>query len=280
MTHAIMQYPLIRFGSSKIDTIVAAYVLAGLRKKNPSAKIIFHGTDRALEVAKMFTDADEYLLIEKEVGGRGWPIRKVLISDVDKCMSVSWNRHQDWAEMCGVLPENPTLRDIPLFDWDGSPPLLIAPDVGYDTGVSRSYPNMDEVYSLLKAEGFDCVIISHKNRDNRHFETFRAQDVLQLFSMVKSSRGVLGVDTGIPHIAGVLGVPGIAITASFDGAGVFGIYSTIHQLQSTAPCAPCSNVKKISAACNIKCQALSDIAPLQVLDRVKRLLNEKVGLAC
>lgn len=128
-----------------------------------------------------------------------------------------------------------------------------------------------ELEDALLASGFATAILDAPG-DGRRTAMFRGarywgQKPGRVAAIVGGADIVAGNDSGICHLAGVLGVPAVAVCGPTDGEAIFGWYGCVRNIQAPADCSPCYwlAARGYKRACVHGCDALWAIRPESVL---------------
>ncbi|MEM1295851.1 MAG: glycosyltransferase family 9 protein [Verrucomicrobiota bacterium] len=98
-------------------------------------------------------------------------------------------------------------------------------------------------------------------------------------ALIQKSQLVLGMDSGPMHVAGMLGVQGLAAIGPVSGQSVFGHFPTIQPIQGKMKCAP----RGFQASrgyrpkdCGKWCSSLNSISPDRLAETVKRTFKAAI----
>jgi ADP-heptose:LPS heptosyltransferase len=136
--------------------------------------------------------------------------------------------------------------------------------------------NTDWVLHVFGAPG-EVRTVAHDRIVNHTQEGLSLRDTLAL---VGEMDGFVGVDSGLLHAAGGMGVPCVALFAAFSGDLRCRYHGRTVIVQATAECAPCFHHQRGSyfpKGCPGvragRCVVLDAISPLRILEELKLLLE-------
>jgi ADP-heptose:LPS heptosyltransferase len=108
----------------------------------------------------------------------------------------------------------------------------------------------------------------------------------QTAALLATCDGFLGPDSGVTHLAGALGAPGVALFGPFSSRLRVDCYPSLKGMDGQAPCAPCFHH---TGATGIqwpaggpcvktgKCVALQELVPVRVVHQLERWMEERRG---
>ena len=108
----------------------------------------------------------------------------------------------------------------------------------------------------------------------------------QTAALLETCDGFLGPDSGVTHLAGALGVPGLALFGAFPSRLRVDCYPSLKAMEGAAPCAPCFHH---TGATGIqwpeggpcvktgKCVALQELVPVRVVHQLEKWMEERRG---
>ncbi len=148
----------------------------------------------------------------------------------------------------------------------------------------RQWPirHWGQLSEMCNAEGFAvCLLDAPKPRgravpsDAFPFPKFRSNNPWEVAAVISEMDLVIGNDSGMPHVAGFVGTPAIAICGPTVGKVAFGGWPTVHPIQSPSECSGCLWFKDggWKTWCGFGCQALNELMPETVFERVVSLMN-------
>lgn len=259
------------------DLCTAACVVAGFKHGRISKNVALEVRPHLKDWARLFMDADELRIHGTTRAGN-------LISldnDFEAERKDGISRHVIWADKAEVEPRLPTVQ-IPMADraWAESvtaqynrPLVALAP---YSAFGNRSWPmrRWIELEDLLLAAGFDVLVLDGPG-DGGRTQAFKGirywgQAPGRVAALLARCKVVVGNDSGMCHLAGVLKVRAVAICGPNDGFRVFGFYGCVDVINATMGCAPCYWRGEYQRACDQMCEALFQIQAWNVAEAVHR----------
>ena len=118
----------------------------------------------------------------------------------------------------------------------------------WTNAIVRQWPirHWAQLADLLKTEGFAvCLLDAPRPRgrsapsDAFPFPKFRSSSPWEVAAVISQVDLVIGNDSGMPHVAGFVGTPAIAICGPTVGKVAFGGWPTVHPIQSPSECSGC-----------------------------------------
>ncbi len=154
----------------------------------------------------------------------------------------------------------------------------------WTNAIVRQWPirHWGQLAEMCKEEGFAvCLLDSPKPKgravpsDAFPFPKFRSGNPWEVAAVISKVDLVIGNDSGMPHIAGFVGTPALAICGPTVGDVAFGGWPTVHPIQSPSKCSGCLWFRDggWKRWCGFGCQALNDLRPKMVFGRVVSLMN-------
>jgi len=157
------------------------------------------------------------------------------------------------AGHCGTTATLPALRPLPLEarQWAESYRgcVVLAPFAANSLR-SWSLSHWLTLESMLLQEGLPVVVLygeavngvnSTAMSRTAAFRSpvLRSEFPVRIAALMLGARCVVGNDSGMVHIAGLLGVVGLVLCGPYDGRQLYGNYPTIHVLQGPLFCSGC-----------------------------------------
>jgi hypothetical protein len=108
----------------------------------------------------------------------------------------------------------------------------------------------------------------------------------QTAALLETCDGYLGPDSGLTHLAGALGVPGVALFGAFPSRLRVDCYPSLKALEGQAPCAPCfhhvgatGQAWPVGGPCNKtgSCVAMDQLLPVRVVFQLEKWMEERRG---
>lgn len=193
------------------------------------------------------------------------------------------NRAQWYADAIqpGLKPTLPSNidRSIRLPRFDFSRYAILAP---FSAWARRDWPtaNWTRLTHLLREAGFEVVAIGVASDTKRFEEAFTQTTALWaidhpvewVMDALLGATCVIGNDSGISHLAGLLGLPTVAIHSHLRGEFLF----QPAKVTSVTPKTNCTFCgwqvdKGYSTACDAACSALGTVGPEEVMKFVRKV---------
>jgi hypothetical protein len=134
----------------------------------------------------------------------------------------------------------------------------------------------------FRKEGFAIYTIDRPHDDNKPNRTkafpgpkFGSNDPHEVAAIVSLSNVLVGNDSGMPHVAGFVGTPAVAICGPTVGKIAFGGWPSVVPIQAPAECTGCLWFQDggWKPWCGFGCEALADLKPLSVFNTAATVLN-------
>ncbi len=158
----------------------------------------------------------------------------------------------------------------------GKKVVCIAP---FANSITRTWPLFKwvELAQALERAGHFVWLIDSNEPDRTKFiplVRFWGWGPGKVAALLKHTDVVIGNDSGMAHLAGVMNRPAVAICGPSPGKVAYGWYKSVKVVQSDASCAGCNwNGDKYRYACNFGCDAIWRVTAEQVL----RAAQEQLG---
>lgn len=181
----------------------------------------------------------------------------------------------------GLKPGLPRKIDrrirVPRFDFDRY--VVLAP---FSAWVRRDWPapNWTRLTHLLRQAGFEVVAIGTSSDAKRFEEAFTQTTAMWaidhspewVMDAMLGATCVIGNDSGMSHLAGLLGVPTLAIHAHLTGDFLF-LPAEVTSITPKTTCAFCrwQPENGYNSACDAACSALSTVGPEDVMKAFRKL---------
>jgi hypothetical protein len=199
------------------------------------------------------------------------------------CEQRQMTRLQLWAEGMGVLEHLQPIKlrvppDAQLWAAQelreplaaGRPIICFAPFVN---STARSWPlhHWLELVELLKRTGATPILLDGSQRARSEmFPCMRywGYGGPETAALLQHAQLFIGADSGLTHLAGLLGLPALAVCGPTNGRWVFGSWPSVEVMQG-APCGGCmfQADRGWHHACGVQCGALWDLRPADVAQR-------------
>ena len=145
------------------------------------------------------------------------------------------SRWQFWEEELGVQAVLPALRPLPAAATEAARELagrvVLSPFADW---ADRTWP-LDrwlEVERLLIAAGYECVVIDGGKGDTSAFTSRRWIDraAAEVAALVRAAICLVGNDSGMAHLAGMVGTTAVAVCSATSDPNIFDLYPTVRSL--------------------------------------------------
>lgn len=227
-------------GASGIgDALLGLMAVAGLKRENPGEHIVYRVSASVQKWLELFDGYDEIGVSAKVHTDRPTPGAR----QMNLGYSVEWNskfaaasRLERYCRNIGaVKPHLPSLKEPERIkdlgkDFAGS--VVLCP---YTTDKTRLWP-LDYwvgLERLLIEDGYRTLIVGSE-REN--LIGFAGTPVLGLppdrvAGIITNARIVIGNDSGMAHLGGILGRPTLVICGDYPGDRIFGCYPKVKCIQ-------------------------------------------------
>ena len=210
--------------------------------------------------------------------------------------------HEVWAALSGVKPERYTL-EIPVEDlqWamnylnNPSYTVILSP---FSRNIVNSWPNsywlrlIDELLNskvrilindneFIKETNFNMGCKGCGSNYQPNFEIFKDFEKLpnveasKIAALISCSDLVVGIDSGLCHVAAMLDRPTIVLAAPTSGRKLYGWYQTAKVFEASAHCSPCYMpwLRPMSKQCSRGCPLMKVITPEMVFGEAIRSIT-------
>jgi hypothetical protein len=188
-----------------------------------------------------------------------------------------WERYRSniGASKC-VLPQLRERERLAELGRAYSGAVVLAPFSSYRDR-EWNQRSWQELAALLERKAYRVVVVARD--EARPLDKFACEKVVgagheELAGLLLNAAAVVGNDSGVAHMAGVMGCPTVVLCAQTTGKDIFGFYPSVRVLQAHAmTCSGCWwQAPYHSATCNPHCPALQTITPAEVVHEVDELV--------
>lgn len=148
----------------------------------------------------------------------------------------------------------------------------------------RQWPMRHWVHlaEILRKEGFAIFTIDRPHDQDKPNRTkflpgpkFGSNDPHEVAAVISLSSLVIGNDSGMPHVAGFVGTPAVAICGPTVGTVAFGGWTSVEPIQAPGECTGCLWFRDSGwkVWCGYGCEALADLKPRTVFERSVEVMN-------
>jgi hypothetical protein len=138
-------------------------------------------------------------------------------------------------------------------------------------------PSWLALEQMLLDCGLAVVVLTHMPESLPQLRSPKVRGTpVEVASILNEARVVVGGDTGLLHLCGALGAPGLVLSGPTRGALVYGNWSTVHVIEGRLPCRGCYD-QSLSPVCESVCAALNQISPDMVFAAVRAMPQRHEG---
>lgn len=265
------------------DSLLALCAIGGLHKLHPDRRIVFRIHRYWHDFIKLFDGGYSGLAaqvhdetkydIPPDADPRDWQINAGYRQELT-CKAVI-TRLERYCRNIGVTqPELPTLRDEPALKRLGTSyanAIVLCP---YAAWSNREWPlhAWATLAELLRMGGYRVVIVG-SSRTDRPLFPFTGEVIMDAAapfatSIMLNARLAIANDSGLAHLAGIVGAETVVLCGWSVGERIYGFYPRVTCLQGMLQCNGCwSNSPPYDEVLCATCANLSTISP-DVLLRV------------
>lgn len=209
---------------------------------------------------------------EKGMGGKGIRRKVEKLRDAEK-LSGSFVHPLTINREVGI----PRL-DFPKY-------VLLAPFAAWE---ARDWPETHwrRLAWLLKEAGYEIVAIGTKDEAERMERTFNKSyaywaidhDPEWVMDAMLEADAVIGLDSGMIHVAGLLGVPAVCIHAHLPPEFLFSHAPTVKSVTPATGCVFCrwQEDRGFMEGCATACSALAVVGPEQVMEALLEMIGKRL----
>lgn len=252
------------------DHAILALLLQDLKRRNPGRRIVLltGRDDCAAWIRHWWPDT---MVAEAPPGAQ--VLRPLNERPLGKQGLPRWEHAARRANASLAIP--PLAAPLPHDDgtWRLQGHVVLAPEAN---SADRPWPRAAwiDLERRLLDRGFPCVVIGTNASSLIRFRStpFIGQEPGRVLAVLQRASCVVGNDSGMVHLAGLLGTPAVALCGLVGGRRVFGAYRTVRWIDGPLPCNGCewSDPERQLYGC-VRCASLDMIQPAQVLDLVEEL---------
>lgn len=183
-----------------------------------------------------------------------------------------------------IEPDRPMKIDGRLNEsaFPFGPYVVIAPFT-YKLGRNWSLANWLRLTYWIERDGFEVVVLGSDSQEYIITSAFAAtnakwvigQPSAKVIDLMIGASAFIGSDSGLTHVAGLLGVPSVGLTAHLEPKFLWDCMD-IHAVEPVASCRYCrwQYDSEYGAACESGCSALDQISPESVLDKFHSIRSQ------
>lgn len=264
-------------GTGLGDGILGLFAVAAVSEANPDRHIVYRVGKAALPFVTLFTGYDSLTLQAREHSEQAVPGGTQLNLGYSEELKARFarTRLERYCANVGVTqPVTPQLRDPERIRSLGASYAGVVALCPFSTQPSREYPLHAwlTLESLLLKAGYRVVVL---HWEASRTERFRCERLINrpadlVTGVLLNAACVVGLDSGLSHLAGLLGTPTIVLSGATPASRIFSPYPRVECLTGPLACAGCSYQAPHTADCDRSCAALWAISPKEVLAAVDR----------
>ncbi len=254
------------------DALLGLIAVAGARAKDPTAEIVYLCKNH--EWVSLFDGYDTLLPLMQVMRHRD----SINLNDGYNVECQSRALVPRWKRYCvnagNVQPTIPNLKDRNILLEQGERyrgVLALAPFSIYNNR-NWSLEHWLTLERLLLMHGYRTVIL-HDNADamvrfrgdKRHDRTPR-----EVASILVNAAALVGVDSGMAHLASMIGTPTFVLSGPCDPKRVY--YAPVTPIYGHTDCKGCFWQTPYNGKCDLACAALLSISPNEVFDMIDAMI--------
>ncbi len=152
----------------------------------------------------------------------------------------------------------------------------------YSTSRQREWPDLHWVTLIeeLKKKGYGTIMIGGPGDDQRSSAypcmRYWGIDPAKTVAMMTLLDACVGNDSGMAHVAAILGRPILVIGSATNVQLVFSFYKNARWIQAPGACSGCYwiPIRGFRPSCNYHCELMLDLKPSVVLGHLENLLEQ------
>jgi ADP-heptose:LPS heptosyltransferase len=252
------------------DGVQGLLVVAGFRREHPGTHLTYRPGPRAVPFVELFTGYDA-LVPHNQPPTDGSAVRELNVGyGIEQNNKCRVPRVLRYAKNAGIRNARlPVLRD-PAAVWEAGADFRGAVAIcPFSYGWDREYsvPGWLAVERILRDAGHRTVVLH--SRGERTW-TFRSEKViagspLRVAGVLRNAAAVVGVDSGMSHLAAALGTPTVVLEGPTNVANIFLGYANATTVDGRLPCRGCHwHAPHHKDHCSPRCPSIQGIPPEQV----------------
>jgi Methyltransferase domain/Glycosyltransferase family 9 (heptosyltransferase) len=214
------------------DHLLTLAMANGIRQRLPGMEVIYSAEAWVYPWLALFDGADQFSP-ERLPGVLTFHCEHSTTQPVYFERGIS--RWEYWEEILGSKLVIPSLRPFKqsVAEWaiPFSGRVVLVPFAAYP---ERTWPldRWIEVERLLISQGFKCVILDTERERNAGFSSPVIINAAPhcVAAVIKNAVCFAGNDSGLAHLAGMIGTPGVAVCSSASDANIYGYAPSIREL--------------------------------------------------
>ncbi|WP_020471405.1 glycosyltransferase [Zavarzinella formosa] len=263
------------------DALLGLIAVARLKADQPTAAVFYHVSSLAKPFVALFEGYDGIGVhlrnhTEEPVLGRR-QINLGYAAETRTRLAVPrWERYAKNIGATGTFI--PALREperVRKLGRDLAGAVLMSP---FSTDKSRewSLQHWLTLEGLLRDAGIRTAIVHSDVQGTERFrysEKLVAQPAERLAGAMLNSACVIGADSGMAHLGGILGVPTVVLGGSTSVERIFGRYPRVTCLQGKLSCSGCHGQEPFDERCKNSCANIQSVTPELALAEVTRIIR-------
>ncbi|MDB5310669.1 MAG: hypothetical protein JWO38_4871 [Gemmataceae bacterium] len=262
------------------DGVQGMLAVAALARDNPRIPIIYKCGPRALPFVRLF----EFGTTEVRAGDWDHNASRIL-GGPDRQANADYHhelttrgakpRIRRYMDNIGAVgdPVLPRLRDpaaVRAAGRDHAGAVVLCP-FSYWSDREYSVPGWLTLERLLAAAGYRTVVLAD---DPQRAAALTSPKVIgagpeRVAGIMLNAACVVGLDSGLSHLAGALGAPAVVLTGQTTGECVFSCYPSVRWVTGPLACRGCYWQRPYrKETCSPQCPSLNQITPAQILAAV------------
>lgn len=260
-------------GASGIgDGLNGLMAVARLKADNPGKTIAYHVSETAEGFVRHFDGYDQLgraARLHNELPVRDG--KQINLGYMQECFrrveKPRWERYATNIGAAGV--KLPSLREPHRLRELGAGFAGMVMLCPFSTVTSREWPLQHWVTleKLLTEAGHrTCVVHSDNNRSAKMIRSARLirESPEKVIGAFMNASCVIGNDSGLAHLAGILGRPTIVLGGKMPVRKIFGCYPKVRCIDGHLACNGCTEQALFDVGCRTLCMSQASITPMEV----------------
>lgn len=269
------------------DVITALYTIRAIAKAHPDKTVRFKLHEHLFPWARLGWNNVVKHDDESKGDQEFWSILTSYLHHDQFAEHRGCNRHEEMADRFGVKIEPFQVRACTAEDteWakasikaEDKPVVFLAP---FSTSRQRSWPyrHWIKLQLLLSKENVRVCSMDgpqgEKSLKHMPGKVYWGQNPQRTIALFRQANLVVGCDSGLVHLAGMLQLPALALCAPTLGKIAFGWYPSVNVMQAEGACTGCywSAKRQYQYECNFDCGLMHDMKPEVVCARILSILH-------
>lgn len=262
------------------DALLGLCAVMGLQAENPDRQFAYGAVKHSIAFTSLF---DHSLGLLRNSRGE-WHGQIDGFYDFRCKSDPHWSRIARYCISLGVRhAAMPMLRDrdgLARLTADCAGAYVVAPFVASDGSRDREYPRNKsrQLYDLLRGRGHRVIVLHDDSNDLGDFdgcEVWLSRPAKEVVSLMVNAACVIGGDSGLTHLSGMLGVPTVVLSGSFDARKIHDFYHRCYHIHGTLSCDGCFRQRPFD---RIKCgqggcASLATVPVEDIVDAAERAVK-------